>query len=271
MITTPSKDNINQVNEATFTDIRRKQKTITNLFPSFYTRVQKVGSMGGVHLYDVNEDLWYFRVHSGTQSDVWYNIVVYFKEVKQILQKLVKDRRLWLPGKTQIDYRKAAIAFLENVDVQLSCSCLAQIYYGGDYILSQDRYDAKHGKKEKRPPRVRNPKEFGAHCKHLEAVFKVLPFYQQTAAKWLRDFYSDEIQQIELQAAEELKGFKKAAAQLKARGEEVRKKQEEEKPSEKEASKPVSKEQEKAPEKEAPKPVSKEEETEEESSSKTSK
>ena len=206
--------------EATFSDIKRKQKSITSLFPTFGKRVQAIGQKGGVRLRDVQDDVWNFKVHSGTKKNTWYDIVVHFKNVAKVLARVAKDRRLWLTSKKRVDYTKLAQAFLDKADIQLSCTCPAQLYYGGDYVLSKDKYDAKYGDKEKRPPKVRNPKEYGAHCKHVQAVFKVLPFYQNTAAKWLRDFYSDEIKAIEQGAEAEVRTFKKAAAGLKARGEE---------------------------------------------------
>jgi hypothetical protein len=208
------------INEATFSDIKKKQKSITSLFPSFGKRVQKIGQMGGVRLRDTEEDIWNFKVHSGTQKNTWYDIVVHFKNVEAVLARVAKDRRLWVTSKNRVDYTKLAKAFLDKADIQLSCSCPAQLYYGGDYVLSKDKYDAKYGDKEKRPPKVRNPKEYGAHCKHIQSVFKVLPFYSNTASKWLRDFYSDEIKALEQEAGAEVRTFKKAAAGLKARGEE---------------------------------------------------
>lgn len=206
--------------EATFSDIKKKQKSITNLFPSFGKRVQAIGQKGGVRLKDVEEDVWNFKVHSGTKKNTWYDIVVHFKNVENVLARVAKDRRLWLANKARVDFTKLSQAFLDKADIQLSCSCPAQLYYGGDYILSKDKYDAKYGDKEKRPPKVRNPKEYGAHCKHVQAVFKVLPFYQNTAAKWLRDFYAEDIKAIEQGTEAEVRTFKKAAAGLKARGEE---------------------------------------------------
>jgi len=206
--------------EATFSDIKKKQKSITNLFPTFGKRVQAIGQKGGVRLRDTEEALWNFKVHSGTKKNTWYDIVVHFKNVEAVLARVAKDRRLWLKSKDRVDYAKLSRVFLDKADIQLSCSCPAQLYYGGDYILSKDKYDAKYGDKEKRPPKVRNPKEYGAHCKHVQAVFKVLPFYASTASKWLRDFYSDEIKAIEQGAEAEVRTFKKAAAGLKARGEE---------------------------------------------------
>ena len=76
-------------------------------------------------------------------------------------------------------------------------NCPAQLYWGADYIISLPRYDAKYGEPEIRAPRVRNPKKYGAFCKHLQAVFKVLPFYPNSAAKWIKEYHADLLEDTE--------------------------------------------------------------------------
>jgi len=94
-------------------------------------------------------------------------------------------------------------------------NCPADKYYGGHYIRSLDKYNAKQGDKETRPPKERNPKQYGMYCKHLQNLMKVLPFYTDTMMRWLDDFYSDEIRTFEEQTRKEYGWFKKIAGELK--------------------------------------------------------
>jgi hypothetical protein len=207
--------------------IRKKiaeRKSINKLFPTFPDRVKKVADKGGLHLRDTNEDTWFFKVHSGTEAGKEYDAVVHFKEVNWTLEKLVKDRRLWVKDKSRVDMRKLANKFFSIADIEILCSCPAFQYYGPAYILSKDKYDAKYSDRETRPPKKRNPKQYGAYCKHYANVMRVLPFYKTTLAKWLKDFHADEISKFEEEAKEEFGWITKAAVALKKRKEEEPKK-----------------------------------------------
>lgn len=223
---------IGKVDEATLNNLQRKQRTISWLFPPFSDRVKKVGDMGGIRLKSVDDDNWNFKVHSGTKKDVWYDVVIHFKDTKETLDKLVRDRGMWVKDRSRIDLRRLAEKFINEVNVQTFCSCPADLYWGGHYIRGLPRYDAKYTKPEHRPPRKNNPKQYGAYCKHTSALMKTLPFYTQTVAKWLRDFYSDDIQEIEKKAKEEFGWAGRAAVALRKRIE-PGPKEEPEKPKEK--------------------------------------
>jgi len=201
--------------EATPKQLMRKQKSITRLFPTHPDRVRAVADRGGIRLNGVEYGLWRFKIHSGTKKNVWYDAVVSFKNVKKLLADIVRDRRLWVTDKTKIDRTKLARKFMNKVNVQINCSCPADLYYGGQYIRSLDRYDAKAGDQETRPPKEKNPKQYGAYCKHLQNLMKVLPFYNDTAMKWLGDFYDEEIKEIEQRVKQEYGWFKVAAGELK--------------------------------------------------------
>jgi hypothetical protein len=205
---------INDIIEATAADIRRKHRSIKRLFPDFDAKTKGVEDMGGLRLVDQDASTWKFQVHSGTKNDVWYDDYLHFKNVKPTLEKLVKDRRLWVRDKTKVDLRKLATAFMKVADIQVFCSCPAFQYWGPAYILSLSKYDAKYTDDEHRPPRVRNPKKYGALCKHFDRVMKVLPFYGSTLAKWIKDFYAKDIEQWELEAMEEFDWAKRGAAAL---------------------------------------------------------
>lgn len=247
-------DLLNKILEATATDIRRKHRSIKRLFPDFDLKTKGVEDKGGLKLVDQDAKTWKFKIHSGTQEGLWYDAYLSFKNVESTLERMVKDRRFWVTNKTRVDLRKLAKAFMNKADIQLFCSCPAFTYWGSAYILSLDKYDAHYTRKEVRPPSVRNPKKYGAVCKHLDRLLKVLPFYGSTFAKWIKDFYAKDIAKWEQESQEEfLGGARKAQAAIAKRREEPEiEEPEEEKP---EKSEPVTKAMAKA--------VAKEEEPEE--------
>jgi hypothetical protein len=205
------------MDEATASQIQRKQKSINRLFPQFPERVKAIQDKGGLRLKNVEQDTWKWKIHSGTKKDVWYDAVVHFKNVEPLLRKLVADRRLWNKDRTKVNLNKLSREFMKRADIQLECSCPAQKYWGGDYVLSRPKYDAKYGDKEDRAPNIRNPKQYGAHCKHLQNLFKALPFYADTMAKWLNDFYPEMIGEVEKEAGAEAEKFKRAGEELRKR------------------------------------------------------
>jgi len=55
--------------EYNYTDVMRKQRSITKLFPSFYDRVKAVGNNGGIRMEEMLPETWRFKVQSGTKSE----------------------------------------------------------------------------------------------------------------------------------------------------------------------------------------------------------
>lgn len=210
-----------KVVEASANDVRRKHRSIKRLFPDFDDKTKGVEDMGGLRFVEQDPETWKFKIHSGTKKAVWYDAYLHFKNVKPTLERMVKDRRFWVADKTKVDLRKLAKEFMRKADIQLLCSCPADLYYGGQYIRSLDKYDAKYMDSEDRPPNVRNPKKYGAVCKHLDRLLKVLPFYSSTLAKWIADFYRRDITAWEKESQEEFWGGVKQAhaAMQKAREE----------------------------------------------------
>jgi len=99
-------------------------------------------------------------------------------------------------------------------------NCPADLYYGGHYIRSQDKYRAKYGEPENRSPDIRNPKQYGAFCKHIQALFKTLPWYKSTMANWLKKNYEEVIKREEDKAAKragKYAGLGKALGKRKAK------------------------------------------------------
>ena len=91
-------------------------------------------------------------------------------------------------------------------------NCPADTFWGPEYIKTQRQ--AQFGDQENRPPKIRNPKQYGALCKHCDLVFAQLPMYVSTFAKFLKDFYHNDIDKIVKISQDELGVFKKAAKEL---------------------------------------------------------
>jgi len=206
--------------EATLSQIKRKQRSITRLFPDFFTnpiKVKGVIDKGGLRMVSMDGDTWNFKVHSGSEEGLWYKVVIRWKNLVPELQRAVADRRNWNRAKTKVDLKKVAAQLFKKGDVELECSCPADLYWGKHYIRSKDKYQAKYGEPENRSPDIRNPKQYGAYCKHIEALMKALPWYKSTLASQLRKSYAKVIAQAEKKAAKEYGKFKAAAGALKKR------------------------------------------------------
>ncbi len=199
--------NIQQLIEANLQQLKNKQQSIVRLFPDFFTNPIKVPgiiSKGGLRMIKASKDTWTFKVHSGSEDDKWYEVNIRWKNIVPEIQRAVADRRNWNKTKSKVDLKKVAAQVFSKADVELNCSCPADLYWGKHYIRSQDKYRAKYGEQENRPPDIRNPKQYGAYCKHIEALMKTLSFYKGTMANWIKKNYGTVI------AKEEEKAAKKA-------------------------------------------------------------
>jgi hypothetical protein len=191
--------------EYTFADIKKKQLDITDLFPTFHDRVRQVAAKGGVLLKERLPEVWHFKVASGTDDKRAsapgkparhkYDVYVQFRNIYELIKKFVSNQELWKKDGSGVDHRKLADAIFNEVDMETSCSCPATLYWGQDYIRTQK--DAQYGDREDRPPKIKNPREKGALCKHGDLVFDVLPAYKSTFAKHLMQFYEKTIKAIE--------------------------------------------------------------------------
>jgi len=202
------------IDEADYNQIKRKNKSINRLFPDRDDKVQGVADNGGVKLDSMEPNTWHFKVASGTDKGKSYDITYNFADLDALLAKVVKDKRLWNKERTKINLNKLAAVVLNKANVKLSCTCPSFKFHGFDYVVSKAKYDAKYGDPETRRPKVRNPKEYGSLCKHLQAVFKTLPFYRTDMAKYLKQYYNDEIKALETSARDEGDFFKAAGTAL---------------------------------------------------------
>jgi len=198
--------------EYTYNDMMRKQLSVNRLFPTFPSRVKAVAAHGGVRLKEMFPETWHFTVTSGTQEGVKYDVYVRFKNIYEQLKRFVPDRSLWKVSGEGVDYRKLAAEIFNSVDLETSCSCPASLFWGPDFIRTQR--DAQYGEPEDRPPKVRNPREYGSLCKHGDLVFEVLPAYTMTFAKHLKQYYSKTVGELEKLALVTTKAVKTAAGEL---------------------------------------------------------
>lgn len=67
-------------------------------------------------------------------------------------------------------------------------------FYGDEYMKTQR--GAQFGDQENRPPRVKNPRQYGLICKHSQLVFDALPIYVTTFASFLKKFWKKDIEEI---------------------------------------------------------------------------
>jgi len=179
------------LNEITFNNLRVKQRSIGKLFPSFGARVKAVASNGGVSMKEQMPEYWHFEVASGTKPGVKYDVYVQFLNLEEMIRKYAGQRRLWNQAQDNVNYRLLAQEVLNHVDMRTSCSCPATLYWGQDYIRTQR--DAQFGRQEDRAPNIRNPRQYGAYCKHGQLVFDVLPLYTTTFASFLKKYWAGEV------------------------------------------------------------------------------
>jgi len=203
------------INEEPTPDILRKQKSIYRLFPEFDDRVDQVAHAGGVKLKNQEKGLWIFEVASASQSGKRYTVNLEWADLEDKIKQYGRDRRLWKKDKKSVDLNKLAAALIDDTDMKISCSCPAFLYWGGKYIATKRRSVYKD--RELRRPKVRNPKEYGMLCKHLQLVFDVLPMYRSTLASHLKRYYGSELKKVERQVQKDIKGYKKGAEFLAKR------------------------------------------------------
>lgn len=190
------------LDEFRYKDIMNKQKSITQLFPDFRQKIQGVSNRGGFELKKITSpEIWEFEVNSGTKDNVSYNVYVRFMNIKNMLKKFVPAKELWTRDKKTVDLKLLAAEVLNGVDIETDCDCPADLYWGSEYIKTGKK--AQFGRQEDRPPVIRNPRKHGTLCKHANLVFELLPMFTTTFAKFLKDFYIQDIAELENQVKEE--------------------------------------------------------------------
>ena len=206
------------INELKYGGFMVKQKSVTKLFPKFGDRVNAVDANGGITLVNKTPDLWTFAVASGTKPGVKYTVYLYFKDLPEMINKWASDNRLWDKEQKQINYNELAAEIFNDANLESDCNCPADLYWGPEYIKTQYKNrpggKAQYDHEEDRAPKIRNPKKYGIVCKHAYNVFKRLPFYTQTFANFLKQYWAKDIQKVVDRAREEQAKFKKVATEL---------------------------------------------------------
>jgi len=190
------------INEARFGSINKKQDDITDLYPTFYDRVQAVYNKGGVRFVNETPGKWFFKVHSGTKKSTDYDVVVEWNDLPDHLPELAKDKKLWKTDHTGLNITKLGVEIIDRANIKFSCSCPNFLYGGFKYIATNftdpdkklsSKTNTVSGPGEGRPPVKRNPGQHGIGCKHVQAVLDRLPYFSVTLGKHVLEFYRKEL------------------------------------------------------------------------------
>lgn len=208
-----------RVNEEPIGSIFKKQRSVTRLFPSFVNRVNAIRNRGGIRLVEDAPGLWHFQVVSGTQDGVKYDVYIRFADIRDQIMKQVQDMRLWKQDKSGVDLRKLGSRLMDVCDLKVKCTCPAFLYWGFKYITT--KRDTVYGEPEQRRPKIRNPKEYGIVCKHLQLVLNQLGYYTTTLGNHVKKYFKKDLERAEDLVRQKLSGVKKGAEFLKRRLENV--------------------------------------------------
>lgn len=184
-----------RIDEEPLGSLLRKQKSITRLWPTFDDRVDAVNDAGGIHLNKEEPKLWYFKVASATIPGKEYDILLYFSNMEKLIREYASDKSLWKADDSGLDLSKLARKILTKADLKVSHNCPSFTFHGFKYMLTQRKSIYKD--KENRPPDVRNPKQYGIGCKHMQVFFETLPFYANTLARHIRINFGNTVKRAE--------------------------------------------------------------------------
>jgi hypothetical protein len=165
------------------------------LWPEFPERVRSVAENGGVKLVSEEPGILHFKVSSGTKAGVKYDCTVSFEDIEDQIKMFTRDKKLWKRDGTGIDLRLLSTKLMHEGDIHVHCTCPAFQYWGMHYIAT--KYKSVYGHGENKRPGVRNPRERGLLCKHLELAIEVLPMYNATMARHIKTYYEDVVRDIE--------------------------------------------------------------------------
>jgi len=174
-----------------------------------------VTAAGGIKLVGEKPGSWHFTVASGTEQGKKYDVHVKFADIKNQISQAVQDLRNWNKDRTKPDLRKVSAQVVDNADLKISCSCPSFLYHGFAYIAT--KRGTKYGRKETRPPKKRNPKEYGIGCKHAHLMFEVIPFYKSTMSGHIKRFFMPTVNSAEKEMKKQLQGVKKATDFLRGK------------------------------------------------------
>lgn len=177
--------------ELNYNDFKDKQTSIVKLFPSFYDRVKKVASNGGAKLVGTGENIWTFKVSSGTDKNKFYYVRVQFTNIPEIINKSIDDPNIWTKKRDHLNLNALAKYVLYNAELKTSSTDPSSKWWGFDSLRTAQGSELDHPNTIQ--PNDRNPDKVGIMSKHQNLVFNVLPFYLGTMANHLKKYYKDVI------------------------------------------------------------------------------
>lgn len=153
--------------EATYKDI---QMFIDN---DFLKQRVRANALEGVRWKGVEEDKLIFHIKSSLHKD---NNITYTNAFKLRSWDTFIDETEFNP------IERARLMMLED-DLMLHCTCPSFLYWGYQYLLTQ--IDAALVP-EDRLPKIRNPKQRGIVCKHLNRALRSFPFFTSDFARYIK-------------------------------------------------------------------------------------
>jgi hypothetical protein len=170
-----------QLNEATY------KQLAALIDANFLRQGERAQALRGVFYKNFDHDTMVFYV---TSSEEELNGIQYLNLVKF----LAWDE---YGGNPDMTPREKATQLLWMSDIQVHCDDPSFLYWGYQYILTQLNASVYP---EPRPPVINNPHQRGIVCKHLNRVFRSLPFYIGDIAKAVTEQWGGKIAKKEIEA-----------------------------------------------------------------------
>jgi hypothetical protein len=155
------------IKEATYKEI---QMFIDN---DFLKQRVRANALEGVRLKGFDENSLIFNIKSSQHKD---NNITYLNQFK------INDWDAFIDETEFSPIDRARLMMLQG-DLMLHCTCPSFLFWGYQYLLTQ--IDAAIVP-EDRPPNVRNPKQRGIVCKHLNRALRSFPFFTSDFARHIR-------------------------------------------------------------------------------------
>lgn len=157
-------------------------KKITSMIDeNFLQQRIRAAALEGVQLSSINDELgeMIFFVKSSLyrRNSTIYANTVRFKEWNDVVDE------------TDLNPIGRARLLMFDGNLELNCTCPSFLYHGYRFLLT--RNDASIFD-EPRPPIVRNPRQRGIICKHMNRVIKAFPFYASDLAAHIKKHHDTE-------------------------------------------------------------------------------
>lgn len=156
--------------EATYKDI---QMFIDN---EFLKQRVRANALEGVRVKGMDGDTFMFDIKSSLHKD---NNITYTNAFKLHDWGIFSDEDDYTP------VERARLTMLEG-DIALHCTCPSFLFWGYQYLLTQ--IDSAIVP-ETRSPNIRNPKQRGIVCKHLNRSLRSWPFFTGDLARFIKANY----------------------------------------------------------------------------------